>query len=217
MKALLTGTLALLAGALAAHAQGAISLANYGTSVYLYVGYKPATGGPILLGGSTSGPAPTLSNYASETGNGNDWTVQLYAAVGANLPANALSQLTGVTATFANGVTDATSGTWFSSEIAVFPGYVPEVTVQLVAWYNDGGTITSLTQAVAVGVPTGESAIANVAPGYSGLYPQTGATLPLQALGNFDLVVSIPEPSTVALVITGASSFLMRRSPRGKK
>jgi len=219
MKKTLVGTLALLAGAVAVHAQGSVALGNYGTLTgslnYLYVTYK-ATG--TELGGASTGPTATLNNYnnAAVLADGNDWTVALYGAVGSGLSSGALSP-TGATATFANGVTDATAGTWVTVSVAqigtatTYAGTV--ATIQLVAWYNEGGAITSLATALADGVPTGQSATANISLGGPqnptvGGPPATAPKLP-DSLGNFS-VAGVPEPSTIALGVIGASAFLMR-------
>lgn len=209
MKKSITGVLTLLAGACAVHAQGTVTLANYlALSSYVYVNYK-GTG----LGGSTSGPGATLQNFASEVGNGSDWTVALYGAAGANAPAATLLPL-GITATFADGVSDATAGTWYTTANAAVPGTVEggSATVQLYAWYNAGGTITTYAQALLDNVPTGMSAVGNVASlggtPVGGGTPVVPATIP-GTLGNFAVTVA-PEPSTIALGVMGASAFLMR-------
>jgi len=224
MKRSLAGMLVLLGGAVAVHAQGTVSLANYlSLSTYIYVGFKPTTGSPVLLGGGSTGPAPTMANWASETGNGNQWTVGLYGAAGWNAAAGTLSLLPQTlgssnmtTATFAAGTSagDATPGTWFTGvygTIAGTTGNGSDVSVQLAAWYNDGGTITSLAQAKQDGVPWGVSAIANaVSGGPNPSGPASTATaLPSALIGNFD-VATVPEPSTIALGVMGASAFLMR-------
>jgi hypothetical protein len=189
-------------------------MGNYGTgNPYLYVSFNGT-----LLGGSTtavSGPAPTLNNYAAEVGNGDEWTVELYGNIGWHDAASTLSP-TGATATFADGNIDSTPGTWFTYGMIDVPnstGGFQDITLQLRAWYNDGGNITSYTQALTDGVPTGESVTADT---YSGgtlpdnQPPLTPTLLPASELGNFDLVVATPEPSTIALGVLGTSAFLMR-------
>ncbi len=212
MKVSFTGVLALLAGAFAVHAQGQVSLANYDALVpYIYVSFKPSSGPSELLGGSSTGVAPTLSNYSQETGNGNDWTIQLYGAAGSDVAPINLIALPGATAFFANGVNDATAGTWYSTALGTIQSISlgGTVTVQLYAWYNDGGTITSYAQAVANAVPAGFSN-----PGNVGLYFNLNGTPPPsplpQTIGNFNLFMPIPEPSTMALGVIGASTFLLR-------
>jgi hypothetical protein len=223
MKRQFTGILVLLAGAFAVQAQGTVSLANYGqNTTYLYVGFSSYREPHFqLLGGSSTGPAPTLSNYRSLIGNGNDWTVQLYGAAGAGDSAYNLSPLPGGTATFANGGADPIPGTWFSSAIVGIPGTFGAgsvATVQLYAWYNDGGAITSFDQASADDVPCGFSSLGTVilgGPNQSGP-PSLPALLPFNELGNF--IVGIPsespEPDTIVLGVLGASVFLLRLRAR---
>jgi hypothetical protein len=223
MKKTLTTTLALLAGAFAVHAQGTVSFVNYASLTYLYVSLAEPGQAARPLGGSTSGPTPTLSNYASLIGNGNDWSVELYGAAGAGVSANALLPL-GSTATFANGVNDFTPGTWVSTAVINIPGTTfagQYATVQLYAWYNEGGLITSFAQAVADGVPAGFSSVANMSvggPNPSGP-PSVPPELPYPALvGGSDFTGfifsvapgTVPEPSAIALGVMGASAFLMR-------
>lgn len=181
-------------------------------ATYIYVSYKPLTGPTVLLGGvAGTYPTPTLGNYALEVGNGADWTIQLYGAVGSGLPASSLSPINGVTATFANGLSgsgnDNVAGTWLSTAIGAFSS-APQgtaATLQLAAWYNDGGIITSYATAVADGVPYGLSSIMTVAlqapPNAPGNIPQ---------FAPFNVPVPVPEPSTIALGVIGASTFLMR-------
>ncbi len=208
MKKTITGALTLLAGASAVYAQGTISMANYGVlNTYLYVSYKAAGVAAVELGGSAVGPAATTSNYNLETANGNDWSVQLYAAPGLN--ATTLLPVAGSTVTLATAPTQI--GTWASTVIASIPGTTGgstgTATLELYAWYNAGGAITSYATALADGVPTGTSAIATITGLGGGNPPATAPSLP-EGLGN--IVVAVPEPSTIALGVMGASAFLMR-------
>jgi len=202
MKKSLTGVVALLAGAFVAHSQGTVSFGNYlALTSYIYVELSGTK-----LGGSSTGPAATQANYAAETGNGNDWTVALYGNGGSGDAASTLTQLTtaggaSVTASLAGGASagDATPGTWASVAIANVPGTTlagQAVTLQLYAWYNAGGSLTTYSAAKA-------------GPNSSGP-PSTAPALP-SGLGNVSLTTSVvPEPSTIALGVMGASAFLMR-------
>jgi hypothetical protein len=222
MKRTFTSVLILLAGAYVVHAQGTVSFANYASSTYLYVSYRLFGSSP-LLGGSTSGPTPTLENYASCVGNGNAWSIELYGAAGANDPPASLSPL-GSIATFANGVNDKIAGTWRSSAVLDIPGTTLAgqiATVQLYAWYNDGGVITSFAQALEDGVPAGSSSAANVTvggPSVSGP-GSPPSELPYSALASgpqplnpfiFSVASTVPEPTTIALGLMGAAAFLLR-------
>jgi hypothetical protein len=212
MKKTLTGSLALLAGATVVYGQGSVSLGNYGSQIvsYLYVGFKATPGSTAVpLGGAATTPIPTLSNYALETGNGSTWTIELYGAVGAGVPSANLLPLAGESATFETGtMNDHTPGTWTSDAVATFASTTSPttVTLQLYAWYNDGGAITSYSQAMADGVPVGSSLPANVGLAFP---PATPSALP-DGLGNFSVIAPTPEPSTIALGVLGASTFLMR-------
>jgi len=166
MKKSITGAVALLAGAFVAHSQGTVSFASYlsNASVYSVV---TLNGTPVGGTGTTTTGIP-----ASDIGNGSDWTVALYANTGSGDAANTLTQTTldgspapgtPVQTTFAGGY----QGTWLSSAIADVPGQPTTggspATVQLYAWYNDGGTINTYAAAVAAKMPAGFSATGNVA------------------------------------------------------
>ena len=224
MKKTATGVVVLLAGAFMAYSQGTVAIGNYGALYpYIYVSFAS-----VRLGGSAAGPPPTTANFATETSNGNDWTVALYGNTGANDPPSDLVPLKtadgqAVVATFATGQTDPASvpfdaipGTWYSTAIGVIPGttFAGPATVQLYAWYNDGGLINSYGAALAFGVPAGFSATANV---YSGGPEVSGPPEPptnITSIGSFELVAGVPEPGTIALGVLGASVILLRLGPK---
>jgi hypothetical protein len=213
MKKTITGVVALLAGAFVAHSQGTVSMANYlALSTYIYVENASLT----KLGGSSSA---TTGNPATDAGNGADWSVAMYGNAGSGDAPGTLTECTVAgggfaVATLAGGAAagDATPGTWYSGLVAQVPnttGANQAATLQLYAWYNDGGTL-SYSQAQAAGDPTGTSAVANLADtggnNLSGGPSITAPNMPA-GLGN---VVMTPEPSTVALGVMGASAFLLR-------
>jgi len=224
MKKSITGAVALLAGAFVAHSQGTVSFASYLSSST--TGYSLLTLNGTPVGGTST---TTTGTPLGDIANGGDWTVALYANTGPGDAASTLTQTvidgsgspgTPVTSTLAGGGTGAGYvGTWFSSAIADIPGQPTTggtpATVQLYAWYNDGGTIATYNAAVAAGVPAGFSKTATVA---STGGPQVGApnatapTLPFGSLGNVAMTATstIPEPSTIALGVMGASAFLLR-------
>jgi len=225
MKKSITGVVALLAGAFAAHSQGTVSFADYLVlSSYITV---TLNGKPV--GGSST---VTTGNPVTDIANGSDWSVELYANTGGTVATpDALSTLTPaivdgsgspgtpVTATLAGGGTGTALGTWLSSTIADVPGQATvgggSATVAVAAWYNDGGTITSEAAAVAAKLPAGFSATGVVAatggPQPSGP-PATAPSLPASLQGtSIGLSGSaVPEPGTIALGVMGASAFLMR-------
>jgi hypothetical protein len=80
-------------------------------------------------------------------------------------------------------------------------------TCQMAAWYNNGGTITTLAEAIAANVPSGYGNAFTVN-GLGG-----GSVTPPNSLGGrgFSLTTAVPEPSTIALGVMGACAFLARR------
>lgn len=213
MKKTLTGVVALLAGAFVAHSQGlgTVTMGNYfALTSYIYVSYNGTK-----LGGTTTGaPAGTAT---ANVGKGDDWTVALYGNVNSGDAQSTLQECTVsggsgfATANFADGTTDKKTGTWYSGTIAAIPGTAgggQAATLQLWAWYNNGGTIISYATATV----RGQSALANLA---STGGPETG--LPPALPGNIPTFPAfavtgsgIPEPSTIALGVMGASGMLLR-------
>jgi len=227
MKKSLTGVVALLAGAFAVHSQttGTVAFGNYtsfAAGSYMYVSLL--NGGTSTKLGSTAPLTTTIpataGNYAAETGNGDDWTVALYGAAGSGDAASSLVALNTpaglpLQANLADGTSDGLVGTWYSGAAGAVPGTFngQAATVQVYAWYNEGGTVNTYAAAKAAGLPTGFSATGNVASlggAFSGNTAPPGlpANLP-GGLGNIT-VTTVPEPSTIALGVMGASAFLLR-------
>jgi hypothetical protein len=175
------------------------------------------TGGSTVYSGGAIGN--TLSGNATPAGlynynNGKFYTVELYAAPGLNAALSALQPVTQYITTIA---TSSANGGTFAS---VIPGTDPGIpgtsggsaTIALVAWYNGTGATSglSLAAAVAAGDPAGYSPLDNiVALGTTGSPPATAPDM--QGLQSFDVVAAIPEPSTIALGVIGASTLLFRR------
>ncbi len=209
MKKSITGVVALLAGAFVAHSQGTVSLANaYALSSYIYVSL-----GSTKLGGTST---LTTGTPASDVGNGSDWTVALWGGPLGSSSAQMEANGNLATATLETG--NAPAGTWLTGVSGAIPG-VPDVgtlnaTVQLAAWYNNGGTVNTYAAALLAGDPVGLSAVQNAStggPSTSGP-PTTAPNLP-SGLGNIVLssgTTVTPEPSTIALGVMGASAFLLR-------
>jgi hypothetical protein len=221
MKKSLPFVVTLLAGALSAYSQGQIEFDDYahvpGDNFQITV-WSPqvATPGTQLTGnGPSDYPAGTQTGYtgvpigggttgsgAAGYGNGNNYSIALYYGVGAN--ATTLSQLPGAIATFDTG---GYAGSWDSAGgvLVSVPGIASGSTgtFQLNAWYNGGGTLT-WAQAQAAGDPSGSSIAANITLAGPPNVPST-----LNPITSFSLT-SVPEPSTIALGVIGASAFLMR-------
>jgi len=212
MKKTITGAVALLAGACVAYSQGTVFFGNYGdVTPYIYVSWNGSH-----VGGSTGA---STGNPSTDAAKGADWSVGLYGAPGGGDASSSLALLntaggTPVVVTLADGSVDPVAGTWYTGDIGVVPnsggtGAGATVSVQIDAWYNDGGTIGTYAAALAAGVPTGQSAVVNYTtggPNASGP-ASTAPNLSPAALGNITMT---PEPSTVALGVMGASAFLMR-------
>ncbi len=218
MKKSLTGVVTLLAGALVAHSQGTIGFGDaYTLTPYIYVSLQNGSTTTRLGGSSTV----TTGNYLLDTGNGSDWTVALYGNVGTGdssasiMAADVYEAL--ATATLATGDLSVTPGTWlYIGPAAVIPGAATagvSVSLQLAAWYNDGGTITSFKAAQSADVPIGLSAVATATtggPSPNGGPPLTAPNLP-SGLGNIYIGGVIPEPSTIALTGIGGLLFALYR------
>jgi hypothetical protein len=250
-KIVIIGLLSLCAAG--AYAQGTLSFGNYLAGTLVTHIYSPDSVTPtvaisgnaandtpvgtqtyphsVLIGGS-SGAAGLLINYA----NGNNFTVQIYAA--ANVLNASLSSLSPVSSYITTLSTTASPGPGLFAlgNQSPDPG-IPyantyndalggtldnRATVALACWYNAGGTITSMAAAQAAQVPYGESAAFNIRnlgePG-SILTAYNGAATPpslpanMTGLTSFSLVgpATVPEPSTIALGVMGVCAFLARR------
>lgn len=120
--------------------------------------------GTVTSGGSTTYTGGALGYSGTAAGaynynNGNDYTVELYAASGFNAPVTALQPVTQYLTTM--GTTTAKSGQFKTVNPSSDPGIAStsggQATIALVAWYNGNGTYTSYAAALAAGVPTGMS------------------------------------------------------------
>jgi hypothetical protein len=230
MKKSFTGLIFLLAGACVAYPQGSVVFGNYGfgasrpagsPSGYMYVSLYGARIG--ATGGTALGFNGKIAPPWAAIPYGDDWSVTLYGAAGANDPMSALSPLidysTGlpIVANLADGTSDGLQGTWFSVDSAIVPNDPApnEATIQVYAWYNGGGMIT-LREAMASGPEYGEAFPWGAsAPGNTALGGATGgaplAPVVMPNLGNIDIPLVLPEPSTIALGLLGAFAFLFRR------
>jgi hypothetical protein len=212
---------ALLAGASATFGQGTVNFGDHVVGSFIIHIYGPQVATPTLEiqgnaatdtpAGSTVYTGGLVGGSATGTGlgNGNDITVELYAAPG-NVVAGGLAGLSPVSQYITTASTkSAAAGTFVAVSPSSDPG-IPDTaaggaTVALVAWYN-GGTGVSLANSVYHGnsdlvyLSTLGGYIVGGAPGQP---PPLGVT-------SFSLVTT-PEPSTIALGVIGAASFLIRR------
>jgi hypothetical protein len=149
---------------------------------------------------------------------GNQFTAALYAAPGSGDALNTLSLVPQYEGSFRTAMNTGT-GTWVANAISGTDPGIPNTpayvaTVAVAAWYNDGGTITTLAQAQADRVPWGESAAVTIS-GLGGSGTPPGPAPNLVGITSFSLVTgalsSIPEPSTIALGLMGVCGFLARR------
>jgi hypothetical protein len=187
------------------------------------------TGTP--LGGAASGSI-TPTDYA----NGNLWSIQLYAGPGSGDAVSALSPVSGTVANFYTdpstvgyaGLWDSTTGatidtattggaspTAAGNTVAAFNVAVGSpATLAIAAWYNGNGAYTSYNAAEAAGVPYGVSPTGSENLGGNNITPPDlpgpGEVNTLNGgITSFSLS-TVPEPSTIALGVMGASAFLLR-------
>jgi len=213
MKKALTAV-ALLAGAVTGFSQGQISMFDYGGSFAIQVFTQDASGAiPVSWGGfsGTEQQGNTINNdnpgTTTYTGTplGAGYTVELLAGA-AGSPLASLTEVAGSSVSAWNSGGGA--GYWNAPTLlASIPGITTTAQVAIAAWNNEGGTITSLAAAQAAGDPWGISATATTAAlGYNTVTPPY---LPA-GVTSFSLATTVPEPSTIALGVIGASAFLMR-------
>jgi len=165
------------------------------------------------LGGNSADHGTTSTDY----GNGSIWSVQLYAAPGTVATFAGLSPIAG---TVVNFYTDSTSlgfsGSFNAGSAVTIAGAAngTPATFALAAWYNGGGAFTSYAAAVAANEPAGTSTLGtenvNGSPNTPPDLPSLGGSHTLSGgITSFSLA-TVPEPSTIALGVIGASAFLMR-------
>lgn len=137
---------------------------------------------------------------------GTGFSVQLYSGA-AGAAESSLVAAPLIVSTFRTG----TAAGYFTSlgDVAV-PGRATGLTasIQLRAWNNNGGAVTSYEAAVAGGFAAGKSNVFVTSTPLGGAAnpPLTAATL--VGLQTFSVV---PEPSVIALGLLGATALLLRR------
>jgi len=217
---------ALLAGAVSVYSQGQLEFNDYGTTsgwgivifgqqsvanstvpvTFNGITVNEEQGNPTLAAYPQEGPlAPGTTVYASANPlAGSGYDVQALVAAGSSQPLSALA-LTGPVET--GFYTGGDAGLWLASIGETTGVPAGPATVAIAAWVNNGvnGAATTLGQAQADGYAWGISALGNVtlAPA-----PNIPVEFPA-AVTSFSLGV-VPEPSTIALGVIGASAFLLR-------
>jgi hypothetical protein len=233
MKKSLPTLVTLLAGAVGAYAQGQIEFDDYAPHVpgdgFEITVWAPQAANPIgEVYGNSPGDVPAgtqtytgvalgggdVGSGPNGYGNGNDYSIALYYGVGAN--ATSLTQVPGAIATFdtSGGANpyNGYPGSWDAGGgvFVTVPGVAAGSTgtFQLYAWYNGGGTLSFAQASVpGSGDPYGLSQAANITLNGPPNIPST-----LYPITSFSLAggMIIPEPSTIALGVIGASTLLMR-------
>jgi len=203
-----------LLSAVGAYAQGTVNFNNVASGVQAPV-YNPESGntGAILNGNTSTGVPAGSTVYTGGTVSGNGVSAQLYGNVQGT--AEGSLQAMGSPVFFRTGgaagfVTTSSTGASGSPGAVVVPNTAESgsATLQLRAWNNVGGTVNSFESAFAS--PTGiwgKSTLFTV----SGLGGAVVTPPNLVGLTSFNIHTTVPEPSTIALAVMGASAFLIRR------
>jgi hypothetical protein len=224
-KTLAVTTLTLLAGAVSVYAQGEVSLADYagGFSIQVFQSQSlAASTSPVSYGGisgselmgntgNTYSTSPGSASYKAGSAAGTGYDVELLLAEGSGLSASQLSPVGPIVTTWgaaagASGTgTAGFGGIWTSSADATFGAAGDTVTVAIAAW---NGAYSSLAAAQAAGL--GNWGVSDTATLVMGGGKGAPSILPA-GLESFSLTAAVPEPSTIALGVMGASALLFRR------
>jgi hypothetical protein len=254
--------IALLAGAVGVYAQGTIELGDYIPLTFTIDVFSPQTSGPYpQMTGNTSldypagtveigpginqyqgvplGGADVSTTSEGVYGNGNLWSLAIYAAPGINNTtglvaaestgqpvAVSLFQTTGgIGIANAGTAGDDSAGVWAlnkgSTATTTLAGFTGGATIQLVAWYN-GGVAPTLANADAGWVASpveGWSAFESIAelgglgsgaaPSLADFIPGDGQITSFSVVGDVNFLT--PEPSVVALTAIGGLLFGARK------
>lgn len=214
-------TIGLLAGATAGYSQGQLNWTDYVSadssshppipafSIEIW-GAGTETPGTGTYPNNTANDLPAGSATYSGTQLGAGFEIGLYDSTTpvVSLVGTPLAVDTFTTANSAPGIWDF-SGSLTATDPLNASGTA--VYVELAAWSTAQGA-TSYAQALAQGVAAGASGASTgtTVLGGGGSPPATPGTLTGIGLQDFQLTSTIPEPSTVALGVIGASTFLMR-------
>lgn len=230
MKKTLT-VVALLAGAASVYSQGQIALSAYNAAftIQIFNSQSMANSTTAVSYGGFSGNeemgasansslnTPGSTVYAAGSALGNGYDVELLAAPGTGDAIGTLVATGPVITTWYSAAggdpTTGLNGFYNTVTTATIAGTTTAATVALAAWNNAGGTVNTLAAAQAAGLGQwGVSATGNVASlGFGTITPPNLPT----SITSFSLTASsVPEPSTIALGVMGASAFLLRLRKR---
>jgi hypothetical protein len=214
-------TLSLLAGATVGYSQGELNWSDYAPAsgslpAFSIEIFQPNPANPTVeqnLGNTANDlPAGSATYGGAPIVNGSGYEVGLYVDTSASAVQNDVSSGSPVATA---GFTSGFDGRWdlSGSLVATVPGLASgtAVFVELAAW-STSGTATSYAQALVQGLTAGVSPTSSgSAPlGGGGSPPATPGTIAGIGITDFSVASSVPEPSTIALGVIGASTFLMR-------
>jgi hypothetical protein len=217
-------TIGLLAGATAAYSQGVINWSDYITPANGLPGFSITIWSPQYAGaapvnnlGNTAidSPAGTAAvgagGYTGTPLSGTGYEIGLYVGTSPSAVSAAIASGSPVaTDSFAAG-----SGGWdFNGSLPATVSGLPSGTAvyaALAAWSTAIGSPTSYASAVTDGDLFGASTVSTGTSTLGGAGSPPAVPGTLAGLGITDFTVgSVPEPSTIALGVIGASAFLMR-------
>ena len=185
---------------MAACGQGTVYFNNFVSGLLSAPVYGPEPSSPTesRTGNTSSGIPAGTQTYNGPLIAGSGYTAQLWAAPGADQSEGSLQAVLASTTTFRTG---SASGFVLPPAGSTAIPNAPAgtiATLQLRAWDNQGGTVTSWDQAGTVGATRGSSLVFNSQP----LGSSTATKL--VGLQSFSLAVA-PEPSTFALGTLGTA------------
>jgi hypothetical protein len=222
----------LLSGAMGVYAQGTLNWNSQ--SDWLISVYSPSTGSPNLvqsgnspqdvpagttdytggwIGGGATSPGTGVGGTPSSGPGGYNYQNAASFEAGLYIDTSSAAVLTDIQTLSPLATTGISDGALVAVNSLATDPSIPggtQVNVGLAAWYTDGGLYGSYSAATAAQQPAGYS----ISTSQLALGTQTGTPVvigPSLGLNSFSLALtSVPEPSTIALGVIGASTFLLR-------
>lgn len=194
--------------------QGTVRFVNNITGQFRSQVYGVDPNNPLVQqsGNSSAGIPAGSTVYGGPLLNGTGFTAQLWVGGSAGGPFTEVSLANGGVSLFRTG---SAAGLWNEPAVTTIPtfGAGTRPFLQVRAWDNQGGTITSWSQILAnETIPHGQSAPWQVISGLGGVDGQGTVfiTPTLQGMASFNLI-QVPEPSLIALGALGLGALLLRR------